>query len=65
MAKIDFEKHMNALQTIVQDMEEKQLPLDQALKAFEEGMAHIKSCQTYLNEAEQRITQLTEPDNTQ
>lgn len=50
-----FEKSMERLETIVQDMENGTLSLDKMMKHFEEGMALVKLCTETLNEVEHKI----------
>ena len=51
-----FEESMAQLQEIVKELESGQLPLEKALKTFEQGMALQKFCLEKLDEAEQRVT---------
>ncbi len=50
-----FEAGLERLEKIVQDMEEGDLPLEQALKLFEEGMQLSANCRKKLEAAENRI----------
>lgn len=58
MAKKTFEQSMKQLEQIVQELESGDLPLEQALKKFEEGMELSRFCSQKLDETERRITQL-------
>jgi exodeoxyribonuclease VII small subunit len=58
MAKEKFEEAMDRLTRIVEDLEEGELPLEEAMKAFEEGMKLIKFCSGKLEEAEKKVTLL-------
>lgn len=49
---------MKQLEQIVQELESGDLPLEQALKKFEEGMELSRFCSQKLDETERRITQL-------
>ncbi|MBT8341263.1 MAG: exodeoxyribonuclease VII small subunit [Desulfatitalea sp.] len=62
-AKLTFEKALEKLEQIVHEMEAGQLPLDNALKKFEEGMKLSRFCTEKLNETEEKITQLMEAAN--
>ena len=55
MAKIDFEKSLTRLETIVGEMETGELSLDKMLAKFKEGMALAEACSKRLNEAERTI----------
>ncbi|WP_374260437.1 exodeoxyribonuclease VII small subunit [Zoogloea sp.] len=50
-----FESAVAELENIVQDMENGQLPLDQALAAYQRGTVLLRHCQTQLTKAEQTI----------
>ena len=58
MAKKTFEQSMKQLEQIVLELESGNLPLEQALKKFEEGMQLSKFCSQKLEETERKITQL-------
>jgi exodeoxyribonuclease VII small subunit len=58
MAKEKFEDALEKLEDIVKKMEAGDLPLEEALKSFEEGIKLIRSCQTKLDEAERRVEML-------
>lgn len=54
-----FEKALEALQASVRKLESGDLPLEQALKQFEEGVKLARSCQEYLSQAEKKVEILT------
>ena len=58
MAKEKFEDAMDKLETIVREMEAGQMPLDSALKSFEEGIRLIRFCQAKLDDTQRRVDQL-------
>lgn len=60
MAEKKFEKAMERLEEIVQNLEGGDLPLEDALKAFEEGMKLAKFCSLKLEEAQKKVTLLME-----
>lgn len=60
MAKEKFEDAMEKLEMIVRDMEAGQMPLDAALKSFEEGIRLIRFCSTKLEDTQRRVEQLLE-----
>ena len=53
-----IEQNLQALETLVQAMEAKELTLEEAMKLFEEGIALSKVCQKLLTEAEQKVVML-------
>lgn len=53
--KPSFETALKELEAIVDRMESNELPLEEALKAFEEGIRLTQICQKALAEAEQKI----------
>ena len=56
MAKKTFEQAMKQLEQIVQDLESGDMPLDKAIKKFEEGIQLSKFCTQKLDETEKKIT---------
>ncbi len=65
MAKKTFEHSMKQLEQIVAEMESGDLPLEQAIKKFEEGMELSRFCSQKLEETERRITLLMRDKNGQ
>jgi exodeoxyribonuclease VII small subunit len=51
----NFEKALEELEKRVGALEEGKLPLDEALKVFEEGMSIAEYCARTLEEAEQKV----------
>ena len=58
MAKKTFEQTLNALEKIVDELESGDLPLEKALKKFDEGMTLSRQCNAMLDETEKKVTQL-------
>jgi exodeoxyribonuclease VII small subunit len=58
----DFETSLQALEEIVSKMEQGTLSLEQSLEAFEQGVQLTRTCQSTLKEAEQRVSKLTQKD---
>ena len=56
--KENFEEALQKLEAIVAKMEEGDLPLEQALEAFEEGVRLAKFCTGKLDEAERKVEKL-------
>jgi len=52
---ISFEKALERLETIVNEMEGGELSLDALIAHFEEGQKLLKACSGKLNEVERRI----------
>ena len=65
MAKQTFEKAIEKLEKIVQELESSDLPLEKAIKKFEEGVQLSKFCSEKLNETEKKITILLKDQNGQ
>lgn len=59
MSAPTFEKSLNDLEKIVQQLEQGELPLTEALKQYEAGMALVKACRTELDQVEVKLTQMT------
>ena len=52
---LDFEKSLTELEQIVERLELGELSLDESLKQFERGIALTRSCQSSLQQAEQKV----------
>lgn len=61
--KINFEKSINELESIVNQLEKGELSLDESLKQFEKGIRLARECQYVLNKAEQKIEILTQKES--
>ena len=57
--EIKFEKAMERLEKIVEDLEGGNIPLEEALKKYEEGVKLSRVCQKRLSQAEKKIEILT------
>ncbi|MBN2420453.1 MAG: exodeoxyribonuclease VII small subunit [Deltaproteobacteria bacterium] len=58
MAEKKFEEAMKRLEGIVEDLEGGELPLEESLKSFEEGMKLLTFCSNKLDEVEKRVAVL-------
>ena len=56
--KMSFEDSIKRLDEIVKYLESGDLPLEESLSLFEEGTALVTSCNTMLEEAEQKVSVL-------
>ena len=54
-AATSFEGQLASLERIVRELERGDLPLEQSLELFEQGVKLSRECQERLNEAERRI----------
>jgi exodeoxyribonuclease VII small subunit len=61
--KLDFEKALKELEKLVEQLEENDLPLEEALKTFEHGINLSRYCAKCLDDAEKRIQQLSRDEN--
>jgi exodeoxyribonuclease VII small subunit len=59
MSDRHFEDSLARLEKIVEALETGNLPLEESLRVFEEGVALSRRCARYLDEAERRIEMLT------
>ena len=57
---INFEKALDQLEALVDDMENGDLSLEQSLQAFEKGIKLTRECQSALAQAEQKVQMLIE-----
>ena len=51
----DFEQALGELEQLVERLERGDLPLDEALKTFERGVALTRHCQSALKAAQQKV----------
>jgi exodeoxyribonuclease VII small subunit len=58
----DFETSLTELEQLVNRMEQGDMPLADALQAFEQGIALTRDCQGILDQAEQKVRMLVEKD---
>ena len=63
MSDIKFEDALQRLERIVDQLEAGNLPLEESLKVFEEGVGLARHCARYLDEAEKRIEVLTRDES--
>ncbi len=54
-----FEQAMNRLEEINQALESGDIPLEDSIKLYDEGIKLIEFCQSKLNEAEKKIQKLS------
>ena len=59
MGEIKFEKAIQRLEKIVDDLEKGEMDIDKSLVIFEEGIKMSRVCSKKLNEAEAKIEKLT------
>jgi len=59
MGEIKFEKAIQRLEKIVEDLEKGEMDIDKSLEIFEEGIKMSRVCSKKLNEAEAKIEKLT------
>ncbi|MCH7898626.1 MAG: exodeoxyribonuclease VII small subunit [Gammaproteobacteria bacterium] len=52
---INLEKALADLEGLVEELESGDLPLEKAMKKFEEGIKLTRSCQKSLKDAEQKV----------
>ena len=54
-----FESDLKSLQKILEDIEKDDLSLEMMIKKYQEGVEISKKCQKALQEAEQKIKEIT------
>jgi exodeoxyribonuclease VII small subunit len=57
---VNLEKSIADLETLVNELESGDLPLEKAMKKFEEGIKLTRQCQAALKEAEQKVEVLVQ-----
>ena len=58
--KFNLEKSLTELESLVDELEAGDLPLEKAMKKFEDGIKLTRGCQTALKDAEQKVQILLE-----
>jgi len=58
-AELTFEQAFGQLEEVVQQLESGELSLEQSLALFEKGVRLAKLCEGKLDQAEQKVSQLT------
>jgi exodeoxyribonuclease VII small subunit len=53
--KVNLEKALADLETLVEELETGDLPLEKAMKKFEDGIKLTRACQSALKDAEQKV----------
>ncbi len=59
----DFEQSLDALEQLVERMEQGDMSLEESLAAYERGVGLYRRCQTALEDAEMRVRLLTDPQD--
>ena len=63
MAKeLKFEEMMKKLEGIVSELESGDMPLEESLKKYEEGMKFIQACRKKLDETKRKVEVLVKKD---
>lgn len=62
MAKKNFEDALNQLEKLVEELENTDLSLDNALKKFEDGMELVRFCNKTLADTQSKIDALNSTD---
>ena len=58
----DFEKSLNELEKIVEELQNGDISLDESIKLFERGIKLSNDCRKTLETARQKITSLTKEE---
>ena len=59
----DFEKSLEELENLVEQLESGDLSLDDSLKQFKRGVELTRHCQGVLAQAQQTVEQLIDPED--
>jgi exodeoxyribonuclease VII small subunit len=59
VGKLSFEDSIKQLKGIVESIEQGEIPLQDSLEQYEQGMALIKHCRGILQQAEKRIEKIS------
>lgn len=58
--EVNFEKELNRLKQIVNDIQQKDLPIDESLKLYEEGKKIVALLSDELKKAEDKVEKVIE-----
>lgn len=58
--EFQFEKKLQRLEEIVDNLDAGEIPLEEMLHQFEEGMEIAGQCRTFLESAEQKVIQISQ-----
>lgn len=61
--ELSFEENLEKLEEIVKELENGDVPLDDAIKEFNEAMVLAKKCDEKLKSAEEAITKIVNNDD--
>lgn len=61
--KKGFEESLGELESLVEQLESGELSLDQSLKQFKRGVELTRRCQGILDQAQQVVEQLSDPQD--
>ena len=61
--KVKFEDALGRLEKIVEQLEQGDTPLDEAIKLFEEGMQLARQCSKQLDDAEKKLHALVKTES--
>jgi exodeoxyribonuclease VII small subunit len=61
--KTDFESSLARLEHLVEQLDRGELPLEDALRTFEQGVALTRQCQDALKSAQQKVEILLQRNN--
>ncbi|MHC4264879.1 MAG: exodeoxyribonuclease VII small subunit [Planctomycetota bacterium] len=62
IGKLNFEQSIKELTSIVEKIEQGQIPLQDSLQQYEKGMELIKHCRGILQKAEERIEKISKQE---
>ena len=63
--RLSFEDALTRLTTLVERLESGELPLEESVAAFEQGVELSRRCEALLDQAEQRLQVLNSSDENQ
>ncbi len=61
MGELKFDQALERLEKLVEEMEQREVPLEESLEKYEEGVSLARRCLEQLNRAEKKIEILRKP----
>ena len=60
--KLSLEENFDRLEETIEKLEQEDLPLEEAFRAYSEGMAILKQCNDQIDKVEKQVLRLSEEE---
>ncbi|MFZ5943400.1 MAG: exodeoxyribonuclease VII small subunit [Bacillota bacterium] len=62
---LTYEESVTKLEEIIRQLEKGEIPLEKSIRLFSEGMELVKTCNNYLEQAEEKIKVIVDGEKTE